>query len=160
MGGVSVEYQARLCSSNSNTAPYSSRPFNGADSAAPLTAAKDLVMARTTQTNVLVVGPNPLVKNVLNLVALDARRDAAVQCQGGRLQLPQASSRPTMLVVHDVDALTAVEQRTLLDWLEAASARTQVVSTASVPLLPLVQAHAFNDTLYYRLNTIYVDLSE
>jgi transcriptional regulator of acetoin/glycerol metabolism len=117
-------------------------------------------MARTTQTNVLVVGPNLLIKNVLQLVALDARRDAAVQCQGGRLQLPPVSPQPTMLVVHDVDALTAAEQRTLLDWLEAASTRTQVVSTASVPLLPLVQAHAFNDTLYYRLNTIYVDLSE
>jgi sigma-54-interacting transcriptional regulator len=159
MGGVSVEYQARLCSGNSNTAPYSSRPFSGADSA-PLSAAKDLKMAQATHTNVLVVGPNPIVKNVLGLVAPDARRDTAVQCQGGRLQLPQVSSRPTVLVVHDVDALTAAEQRTLLDWLEAASTRTQVVSTASVPLLPLVQTHAFNDTLYYRLNTIYIDLFE
>jgi hypothetical protein len=160
MGGVSVEYQARLCSSNSNTAPYSSRPFSGADSVAPPSAAKDLKMAQATHTNVLVVGPNPVVKNVLNLVAPDARWDTAVQCQGGRLQLPLVSSRPTLLVVYDVDALTAAEQRTLLDWLEAASTRTQVVSTASVPLLPLVQAHAFNDTLYYRLNTIYIDLSE
>lgn len=159
MGGVSVEYQARLCSSNSNTAPYSSRPFSSANSA-PLSAAKDLKMAQAAHTNVLVVGPNPIVKKVLSLVAPDARRDTAVQCQGGRLQLPQVSSRPTMLVVHDVDALTAAEQRTLLDWLEAASTRTQVVSTASVPLLPLVQTHAFNDTLYYRLNTTYIDLFE
>lgn len=160
MGGVSVEYQARLCSSNSNTAPYSSRPLSGTDSVAPLSAAKDLKMAQATHTNVLVVGPNPIVKNVLSMVAPDARRDTAVQCQGGRLQLPQVSSRPAVLVVHDVDALTAAEQRTLLDWLEAASIRTQVVSTASVPLLPLVEAQVFNDTLYYRLNTIYIDLSE
>jgi hypothetical protein len=160
MGGVSVEYQARLCSSNSNTAPYSSRPFSSADSMAPLSAAKDLKMAQTTRTNVLVVGPNPLVKNVLSLVSPDARRDTAVQCQDGRLQLPQVSSRPRVLVVHDVDALTLADQRKLLDWLEAASTRTQVLSTASVPLLPLVEAQAFNDTLYYRLNTIYIDLSE
>ena len=157
-----MEYQARFCSSNSNsnTAPYTSRPFGGADSAAPPSAAKDLKMARATSTNVLVVGPDPLVKNVLKLVAPDIRRDTAVQCQGGRLQLPQLSPQPAMVVVRDVDALTPGEQRKLLDWLEAATTRTQVVSTASVPLLPLVQAHAFNDTLYYRLNTIYIDLSE
>jgi hypothetical protein len=155
-----VEYQARLCSSNSNTAPYASRPLGGADSAPPPSAAKDLKMARATSTNVLVVGPDPLVKNVLKLVAPDTRRDTAVQCQGGRLQLPQLSPQPAMVVVRDVDALTPGEQRKLLDWLEAASTRTQVVSTASVRLLPLVQAHAFNDTLYYRLNTIYIDLSE
>ncbi len=117
-------------------------------------------MARATNTNVLVVGPDPLVKNVLNLVVPDARRDKAVHCQGGRLQLPQVSPQPAMVVVRDVDSLTPAEQRKLLDWLEAASTRTQVVSTASVPLLPLVQAHAFNDTLYYRLNTIYIDLFE
>jgi hypothetical protein len=127
---------------------------------APLSAAKDLKMAQTTRTNVLVVGPNPLVRNVLSLVAPDARRDTAVPCQGGRLQLPQVSSRPTVLVVYDVDALSAAEQRRLLDWMEAASTRTQVLSTASIPLLPLVEAQAFNDTLYYRLNTIYIDLSE
>ena len=155
-----MEYQARFCSSNSNTAPYASRPFGGADSPAPLSAAKDLKLARATQTNVLVVGPEPLVKNVLSLVAVDAKRDTAVQCQGGRLQLPQVSPRPATVVVRDVHALTPAEQRKLLDWLEAASPRTQVVSTASVPLLPLVLAHAFNDTLYYRLNTIYIDLSE
>ena len=155
-----MEYQARFCSSNSNTAPYASRPFGGADFAAPASAAKDLKMARASSTNVLVVGPDPLVKNVLNLVALDGRRDTAVQCQAGRLQLPQVSPHPAMVVVRDVDALTPAEQRKLLDWLEAAGTRTQVVSTAAVPLLPLVQAHAFNDTLYYRLNTIYIDLSE
>jgi hypothetical protein len=154
-----VEHQARLCSSNSNAAPYASRPFGGADSSAPLSATKDLKLARAAHTNVLMVGPEPLVKNVLSL-AVDGRRDTAVQCQAGRLQLPQASPRPAMVVVRDVDALTPAEQRKLLDWLEAASTRTQVVSTASVPLLPLVQAHAFNDTLYYRLNTIYIELSE
>jgi Sigma-54 interaction domain len=117
-------------------------------------------MARATNANVLVVGPDPLVKSVLNLVAPDAKRDTAVQCQAGRLRLPQVSPQPAMVVVRDVDALTPAEQRKLLDWLEAASSRMQVVSTAAVPLLPLVQADAFNDTLYYRLNTIYIDLSE
>jgi transcriptional regulator of acetoin/glycerol metabolism len=33
-----------------------------------------------------------------------------------------------------------------------------VISTSSVSLLPLVQSGAFSDDLYYRLNTIWVDL--
>jgi transcriptional regulator of acetoin/glycerol metabolism len=45
------------------------------------------------------------------------------------------------------------------EWL-ASSNRPQVVSTASAPLLPLVEAGVFNDALYYRLNTVYIDLSE
>jgi transcriptional regulator of acetoin/glycerol metabolism len=48
----------------------------------------------------------------------------------------------------------------LFEWLDSTSSGTQVVSTASAPLLPLVEAGAFDDALYYRLNTVYVDLSE
>jgi hypothetical protein len=117
-------------------------------------------IARITRTNVLVVGPDRLLGNVLSMLAPDASHDEAIQCEGGRLQLPAPAPRPSTVVVHDVDVLTPADQRRLLEWLDAANGRVQVVSTASVPLLPLVQARTFNDTLYYRLNTIYIDLSE
>jgi sigma-54-interacting transcriptional regulator len=160
MGGVSVEYPSRLCSGvNPDTAPHSSRPFSETD-AVPLSAASDLKVARITRTNLLLVGPERLVSSALNLVASGARREAAIQCQGGQLQLPSSPSQPSTIVVRDVDALTSVEQRRLLEWLDAANSRTQVISAASVPLLPLVEASRFDENLYYRLNTIYIDLAE
>ena len=62
-------------------------------------------------------------------------------------------------MLHDVGALTTDDQLRLLDWLERAEGRTQVVSTSSAPLLPRVHAGSFIDTLYYRLNTVCVDVT-
>jgi hypothetical protein len=157
MGGVSLEYPSLLCSRvNPETAPYTSRQLRGADSGAFALAASDMKLARGTRTNVLIVGP----ADALSLVIGDLKSDATVECGGGRLQLPAAASRPGTVVVRDVDVLTPVEQRRLLEWLDASSIRPQVVTTASVPLLPRVEARGFNDVLYYRLNTIYIDLSD
>ena len=47
----------------------------------------------------------------------------------------------------------------LLRWLERATGRTQVVSTTSTSLLPRVQDGTFVDTLYYRLNTVCLDVA-
>jgi hypothetical protein len=156
-----LQSQAWLCSPvNPETSPYTSRPRRSAESSALPSAVSDCTIARSTGTNVLVVGPARLLGNVLSMVAPDANHDDAIECQGGRLQLPPAASRPSTVIVHDVDVLTPADQRRLLDWLDAANGHTQVVSTSTVPLLPLVQSRTFNDTLYYRLNTIYIDLSD
>ena len=161
MGGVSLQSQAWLCSGvNPQSAPYSSRSRRSADPSALPSAVSDIKIARTTGTNVLVVGPDRLLGNVLSMVTLDANHDEAIECQGGTLQLPPTASRPPTVIVHDVDVLTPADQRRLLDWLDIANGRTKVVSTSSVPLLPLVESRTFNDTLYYRLNTIYIDLSD
>ena len=152
-----MEYPSRLSSGvNPDTAPQASRPFSEPD-AVSLAAASDLHIARSTRANLLVVGPEQLVQNVLKLVAPGAKRDTVVQAGDGRLQLP-TGSRPSTMVIHDVDMLTTSEQRRLLEWLDSANTRTQVISTASMPLLARIEAHTFNETLYYRLNTIYIDL--
>lgn len=152
-----MQYPSRLSSGpNPDTAPHASRPFSEPD-AVSLEAASDLNIARYTRANLLVVGPQQLVRNVLKLVAPAGKRDTVVQAGEGRLQLP-ASSRPSTLVIQDVEMLTALEQRRLLEWLDGANTRTQVISTASTPLLARVEAHTFNETLYYRLNTTYIDL--
>ena len=154
-----MQYPSRLDSgSNPDTAPHASRPFSEPD-AVSLAAASDLNVARSTRANLLVLGPEQLVKNVLKLVAPTLKRDIVVQAGEGGLQLP-ASLRPSTLVIQDVDMLTTGEQRRLLEWLDGGSTRTQVISTASTPLLARVEANTFNETLYYRLNTIYIDLFE
>jgi len=74
--------------------------------------------------------------------------------------LPSTSPRAGTIVIRDVDALTSDDQRKLCEWLDARSDRAQLVSTASAPIVPLVDSNLFNDALYYRLNMVYVDLTE
>ena len=56
-------------------------------------------------------------------------------------------------------SLSFDDQQRLVEWLERAAGRTQVVATSRTALLPRVDAGTFIDTLYYRLNTIALDLS-
>ena len=55
--------------------------------------------------------------------------------------------------------MTTDDQLRLVDWLERAKGRTQVVSTSSVPVLPRVHSGGFIERLYYRLNTVCVDVT-
>ena len=64
------------------------------------------------------------------------------------------------VVLHDVDRLAVADQRHVEEWLDMVTGRTQVVSTSSQPLLPLIATGGFRDTLYYRLNTVYSDLHD
>jgi transcriptional regulator of acetoin/glycerol metabolism len=50
-------------------------------------------------------------------------------------------------------------QLQLLDWSARTQGRIQIVSMTSVPLIPRVQMGAFLGTLYYRLNTVCVDVT-
>ena len=72
--------------------------------------------------------------------------------------LPQPAQTGTLLL-HNVGSLSLLDQRYLVEWLERAAGRTQVVSTTPVALLPLVQTGTFLPRLYYRLNTVCVDLN-
>jgi DNA-binding NtrC family response regulator len=77
-------------------------------------------------------------------------------CPATRLTLPPAAKAGT-IILRDIDALTAADQRYLLAWLDLTAGRTQVVSTIASPLLSRVQTGGFLERLYYRLNTVCVD---
>jgi hypothetical protein len=63
------------------------------------------------------------------------------------------------LFLHEVGSLTHDDQVRLLAWLERNSGRTRVICTASTSLFPQVEAGRFIDTLYYRLNTVSLDVA-
>jgi hypothetical protein len=73
---------------------------------------------------------------------------------------PQGALGRTM-IVRRVDLFTASENRRLLDFLNADGARlqTQVVATSARPLYALVESGQFLPALYYRLNTIRLELA-
>ena len=62
------------------------------------------------------------------------------------------------MILHEVGMMSEEDQLRLLDWLETRSRRVQIVSTTSAPLQPSVESGAFNDMLYFRLNTVRIDL--
>src|SRR5262249_25385756 len=75
---------------------------------------------------------------------------------GADAQLPQLDHGT--IVLQDIDRLDLNAQRALLDLLDESGGRVRVISTARSDLFDLVVAGAFLDPLYYRLNTIVVDV--
>jgi len=141
------------------TAPKVSTPPRKGDSSDWLTVHRDdLNLARIFKTNLFVVGTERLVLSLISSLAADVNSDV-IQCRDGLFRLPPPSSQAETVVLRDVDALNQEEQLRLLDWVDSATNGSQVISTASAPLLRLVEARAFDAALYYRLNTVYIDLT-
>jgi Sigma-54 interaction domain len=118
----------------------------------------DLLLMGMPRVNLLLIAPDGVVRFVLESLLLDLREPIVRWRPGERIVLPPTEESGT-LVLHDAGALSADDQLRLLDWLERAEGRTQVVSTSTTPLLPHVRAGSFIDTLYYRLNTVCVDVT-
>jgi hypothetical protein len=121
-------------------------------------AHEDLRLMGLPRVNVLLRGRATAVRTVLDSLSGNLHEPIASWSPGKRLQLPPVEHTGTM-ILHDVGSLGIEDQIHLLEWLGRAVGRTQVVSTTSSPLLPRVRAGAFIDTLYYRLNTVYVDVT-
>ena len=118
----------------------------------------DLLLMGMPRVNLLLIAADGVVRYVIESLLLDLQEPIARRKPGEHLTLPSPSDGGT-LVIHDVGSLSADDQLRLLDWLERAEGRTQVVSTSSTPLLPRVASGTFIDTLYYRLNTVCVDVT-
>jgi len=117
-----------------------------------------LLLAGIPRVNVLLIGINGGVWNHLETLMPDLNEPVTTWTRGQQFVLPLPSRRGTM-ILHDVGGLSHMDQSRLLEWLELSGGRTQVISTTSSALLPRVENGAFNDTLYYRLNVVCVDLT-
>ena len=117
----------------------------------------DLLLMGMPRVNLLLIAPDGVVRFVLESLLLDLHEPIA-RWRPGRTARVATVDEGGTLVLHESGSLTPDDQLRLLDWLERAEGRTQVVSTSSAPLLPRVHAGGFIDTLYYRLNTVCVDV--
>ena len=118
---------------------------------------EDCRLARAAGVNMLIVLPGG-IGDFTKLLMAELPTPVVVWRPGERLMLPQPAQTGTLLL-HNVGSLSLLDQRYLVEWLDRAAGRTQVVSTTPVALLPLVQAGTFLARLYYRLNTVCVDLN-
>jgi transcriptional regulator of acetoin/glycerol metabolism len=141
------------------TAPVDRRSDPSEDVRLAKAAHEELVLMGMPRVNVLLAGRAPAVQHVLDELTGTLQKPVASWQPGQPLVLPPADNGGTV-VIHDVGALRLQEQIRLLEWLPLAAGRTQVISTSAAPLLPRVVAGSFIDTLYYRLNTVYVDVTD
>jgi len=106
----------------------------------------------TAHPNLLLEGTETSIDDVLVQLKDHFRDRVTRRRHGAQLELPPDTA--STLIVHDVSSLATDEQVHLLEWLNGAGRRTQVVSTSSTRLFELVQRGLFDETLYYRLNVI------
>ena len=106
--------------------------------------------------NWLLVGKDGAIGNLLE--ALPLGTVLAAWRPGDPLVLPEHVQHGTVLL-RNVEGLTHQEQLQVIDWLESPLRRARVVSTSSARLIARMRAGAFLDTLYYRLNTITIDIT-
>lgn len=66
------------------------------------------------------------------------------------------SQMPGTVIIEHVASSTLEQQEKLLAWLD--DARVQVITTTATSLFDLVEQGLFLRPLYYRLNTVYVEL--
>jgi hypothetical protein len=60
------------------------------------------------------------------------------------------------LILRGVEALDRGQQVMLLGWLETPQNKTRVIATSATPVYLLVQAEAFLERLFYRLNVVHI----
>lgn len=140
-------------------APHLVVPQRRNDRARPASRNADCDLARVTKANLLIVGTEQVVSTLIFSMWALFDGPVVVRRRGEPLQLPPLSQPVGTMVLYGVDGLTREEQLELYDWIAATAGRTRIVSTVSSSLLPMVQSAAFSDALYYRINTIWIDLT-
>jgi hypothetical protein len=121
-------------------------------------AGEELLRMGMPRVNLLFAGRAEVVGPLLDTLLPDLQSPIASWFPGETLALT-AVERTGTLVIHEIGALGLREQIQLLEWSARAVGRAQVISTTSASLLPRIRAGAFIDILYYRLNTLYLDIS-
>jgi hypothetical protein len=117
----------------------------------------ECALANAARFNTLFVGPLAATERALALMG--DRFDAPVEtATAGRPLSLQPTTAARTLIIPDIDRLSPFDQRLLQDWMEQGPSCPRIISTARGPLLTALVNGAFLADLYYRLNTVYIDL--
>jgi hypothetical protein len=107
------------------------------------------------RSNVMITGPKSALDAFLKAAGPELREP--VRSAGGTL--PPLLDGVRTLILTDVDRLDGAEQRRLRRWFEErGNIDVQVISLTSTSLFTLVSENAFDAELYYRLNTIFLEV--
>jgi hypothetical protein len=109
----------------------------------------------TVRPNVLVIGPVALVEAMLSTIT--AMLLTPVSYWTADVPLSTLGVERTV-VIREVATWCLDRQEMLLTWLSEPSLHPQVIATSSIKIFPLVAQGLFLEALYYRLNTILLDV--
>jgi transcriptional regulator of acetoin/glycerol metabolism len=113
----------------------------------------DWDLACAARVNLLLMGREDATRTFVDTLRPSLRAPVLTVRAGESLALVAPDKVGTMILC-DICAFGLADQRRLLVWLEDADGGTQVISTTSMPMVPLMDAGAFLEALYYRLNTV------
>ena len=120
-------------------------------------APDDWNVLQTARPNVLLIGSDQAVAGFLPLL-LPLLQPPVTESPAGPPTLPAGPGGT--LILRDVHRLAAVDQERLNAWIAEPARQTQVISTASCQLYPLVERKVLAEALFYNLNVITIALSE
>ena len=109
---------------------------------------------RAGSPNLLLIGPSPVAEQFL-VPLLPTLASPIVYLDSANPALP--ATPVGTIIVRDVARLTPTHQAQFLEWLSGQT-ETAVIAVSPRPLFPRVRRGAFSDPLYYRLNTVVVEL--
>ena len=105
--------------------------------------------------NVLVIGP----PDALAAFGTLARSEMRAPITSIGASLPSFLGGVRTLILTDAASLDGAQQQRLLTWLDdRRDGDVQVISLTSTPLFPLVETKVFDPQLYYRLNTVLLEI--
>lgn len=120
-------------------------------------AADDWSVLQTAHPNVLLIGSDSAVAGFLQLL-LPRFRPPVVHNTSGAVDLP--TGPVGTMILRDITRLGNEDQQRLFEWLAEPQRRTQVISTSSCPLFPLVESKMLAEPLFYNLNVITIALDD
>ena len=113
-------------------------------------------LLRTTQVNALLVGPCQLTEGVVARIDRYARQPLVWWTPEEAVEVPQVVTGT--LVIRDIDRMALAQQERLTQWIGAEGAGVQVLALARLPLFARVRDKRFSAALYYRLNTVVIQV--
>jgi hypothetical protein len=117
---------------------------------------KDWRALLRTRANVLVTGPHDVIDEFAETCAEELRQPVIIVSAAEPLALRWSST----LVITNLHLLDRPSQRMLNAWIrDPENSDTQIISLTSERLLPLVDEGSFDRDLFYRLNTIHLELT-
>jgi hypothetical protein len=120
-------------------------------------AADDWSVLQTARPNVLIIGSDDAVAAFLDLLRPLLQSPVSESLDGERI-LP--SHTAGTLILRELPQLDAAGQDALASWLAQPDRQTQVISTSSCAIYPLVENETISASLYYSLNVIMLSLRD
>jgi hypothetical protein len=120
------------------------------------TRRSEWTILRTSSVNGLLLGPRELTACAVAELGEELRRPVVWWAPAQSAEIPNLDAGT--LVIRDVDGLDSRQQEELSRWIVVHSRGVQVLGLSREPFYEQVEAGRFSTWLYYRLNTVVVEV--